>query len=117
MKYLGVILDRAMTFGEHVKAATTKADNLAMKMARLMPNVRGPSSMKRIVLAEVVHTVLLYGEEIWHSALEMEWATRKLESVQRRLALRVCSGYRTMSVQAAQVIAGLIPIDLHGRLD
>ena len=33
-------------------------------------------------------------------------------SVQRRVALRVCRGYRTLSAEAAQVLASLIPIDL-----
>ena len=35
-----------------------------------------------------------------------------MEGEQRRGALRICSAYRTVSAVAAQVIAGVIPIDL-----
>lgn len=54
----------------------------------------------------------MYGAEIWGVATKKEWARNMLNAVQRRIAFRVVSGYRTVSTSAAQVIAALIPIDL-----
>ena len=35
-----------------------------------------------------------------------------LARVQRKLALRICSAYRTVSLEAVQVLAGLVPLEL-----
>ena len=37
---------------------------------------------------------------------------QKLEVVQRKMAIRICTVYRTVSLEAAQVVSGSIPIDL-----
>lgn len=77
-----------------------------------MTNTTGPRAKKRRVLLEVVHSVLLYGAEIWAQTLRQKTYRRKLASVQRRGALRVTCAYRTVSEAAVLVIAGAPPIDL-----
>ncbi|XP_076303040.1 uncharacterized protein LOC143221489 [Lasioglossum baleicum] len=55
----------------------------------------------------------LYRAPVWAADL---MASRKscarLASVWRRLAIRVVWGYRTLSHEAASVLAGLLPLDL-----
>ena len=72
IKYLGITLDRKMTFGEHIKKAADKAAVVTGRLSRLMANIGGPSASKRCLLMTVTHSVLLYGAEIWGDALELE---------------------------------------------
>ncbi|KAG8227568.1 hypothetical protein J437_LFUL000668 [Ladona fulva] len=60
----------------------------------------------------VVESQLLYGAEIWASALNTAKYRNRITVVQRRGALRVACSYQTVSEAAVLVIAGMIPIDL-----
>lgn len=112
LRYLGIKLDAKLTYWAHIQGASDKAATMAAKLSRLMPNVAGPRSSKRRILMSVVHSILLYGAEIWADALEVERNRKKMASVQRRSALRTASAYRTVSEAAVLVVAGVIPIDL-----
>lgn len=112
VKYLGILIDRKMTFFDQIKKTADKAEEGIMALSRLMANVSGPRSSKRRLLMGAVQSVLLYGSEIWADALEKQSYRNKLARVQRRGALRVASAYRTVSEPAVLLIAGVIPIDL-----
>nr|XP_023027791.1 uncharacterized protein LOC111515824 [Leptinotarsa decemlineata] len=77
-----------------------------------MPNIRGPDSDKRAVLGGVVQFILLYGAPIWYLAMRMEKYRQILTKTQRKSLVRIISAYRTVSAEAAQVVARMIPIDL-----
>lgn len=113
VKYLGVWLDKARNFLPHVHEAVTKATRTCQTLSRLMANVGGPRSSKRKCLASVVASVALYAAPVWHGALEkFACARESLQRVSRLAALRVCSGYRTVSAEAAEVVAGVRPLGL-----
>lgn len=44
VKYLGVTLDEGLYFGPHVKKTAEKAEKSVTMLARLMPNIGGPSA-------------------------------------------------------------------------
>ena len=77
-----------------------------------MLNARGPRQKRRQLLAGVAKSVIMYAAPVWSDALSCDTYARELRSVYRRLCLRVCSAFRTVSEDAALVIAGLHPIDL-----
>lgn len=112
VKYLGVQLDAGLRYEEHTKIAAEKAATAAAALARLMPNIGGPSELKRRLLNSVVHAKILYGAEVWGGAVERATVRRRLATVQRRSVLRVISAYRTVSESAALVLASTPPIDL-----
>ncbi len=58
------------------------------------------------------YSILLYGAEIWADALDAKAYSKRLTDVQRQGALRIACAYRTVSLVAVQVVAGVIPIDL-----
>ena len=115
IKYLGVHFDKDMKMTEHVRRVTARANEVAAKLAILMPNIGGPRASKRRVISSAATSVILYGTPIWGRVLKHEKYRKMLGSVQRKLALGIGSAYRTVSLEAAQVLSGLIPIDLQVR--
>ena len=85
-KYLGVQLDRRLSFGERLQIATAKAIQSGATLTRLMPNIVGPREAERRVVASVVNSKLLYSAPIWTSALKNHATLKKLFSAQRCVA-------------------------------
>ncbi|VVC33691.1 Reverse transcriptase domain [Cinara cedri] len=113
VRYLGVEIDQRLTFTGHVGRVAKAAAETAMAICRLMPNVGGPSAAKRRLLGTVVQSKLLYAAPIWaDTAFSSERNRGVANRQQRRVALRVIRAYRTVSDQAAMVLAELPPIDL-----
>jgi len=112
IKYLGVWLDTKLTFAEHVNQIVQKAGKTTTALMSLMPNIGGPRASRRKLLASVVHSQILYAAPVWHRIIENKKLISRLNSIQRVLCIRVCSGYRTVSLAATGVIAGIPPIGL-----
>lgn len=112
VKYLGVHIDRHLNFGAHIQEICNKAERVASALLRLMPNIGGPSSSKRKVLANVVNSTVQYAASVWHRGLAMRKWRERVTSVQRKAALRVSMAYRTVSTCAVLVVAGMIPLHL-----
>lgn len=113
MKYLGVIVDRKWSFGDHMEYATKKANAVASALGSLMPNMKGPNTRVRRLYASVVQSVLLYAVPAWHMVFlrsRTRWAA--MMAVQRRTGIRVVAGYRTISEHAACLLGGIPPLDL-----
>lgn len=112
LKYLGIVIDDRLSFKNHVRHASEKASRTSMALSWMMPNVGGPKSGKRRLLSGVTTSVLLYGAPIWSSALAVADNRRCMASVHRLGALRTISAFRTVSAQAAGVLAGRMPIHI-----
>ena len=61
LKYLGVVFDKDLQMTEHVKQMTVRANDVATKLARLMPNNSGPRFSKSRVICGAVSSIVLYG--------------------------------------------------------
>lgn len=110
VKYLGVILDKGMTYGPRIKAASAKAAAVSAQLARLMPRTRGCGERRRKLLATVATSVALYAAPVWGEAVGRVCRNQKrLEGAQRTSAVRVCRAYRTVSSPALFVIARTVP--------
>ena len=98
---------------EHVRCVVKRASEVATSLFRVMLNIGGPRSSKRRVVGGVINSIILYGARVWHRVLRYEKYRNMSLQVQRRVAPRVCSAYRTVSTEAVLVvIAGFIPINL-----
>jgi hypothetical protein len=115
VRYLGIRIDRAMTFGPHVEEVAAKAEKMTGSLGRIMPNLGGARSTRRKLLSSVVHSKLLYGAAVWSQALKTKKNIEVLTTVQRRVLLRIASGYRTISAVALQVITGVLPVEVQVR--
>lgn len=113
-RYLGVYLDRGLRGTHHVKMATTKAAKAANAIAKILPNVCGPSrASKRRLVMSVAESIALYGASVWFSPATSARTKRDLlRRTQRIAALRIIQAFRTVSTSAALVLAGTPPWDL-----
>ncbi|KAL4096908.1 hypothetical protein QTP88_021783 [Uroleucon formosanum] len=113
--YLGVILDKRLTFAAHAITVVTKAARSAAALSR--HNIGGPAQWKRRLLASVVESQLLDATPVWIPAIVEVARTRSiLIRPQRSAALRVIRSYRTVSDEAALVLACMLPANLLGHL-
>ena len=111
-KYLGIHLDKDMRMTTHVKLATQKALQKQVALAKIMPRVGGPSSGRRMLLAAVVQSVLLYGAPTWEVTLKHKKYVNLIRTVERKMSVGVTSAYRTVATDAIGVIARCPPYDL-----
>ncbi|XP_074107211.1 uncharacterized protein LOC141532657 [Cotesia typhae] len=89
LRYLGVVVDKKLSFREHLENACMKANEGVFNLSRIMANTVGPRTRKR-----------------------RKTYRRKIAAAQRRGVLRVTCAYRTVLEAAVLVIAGAAPIDL-----
>ena len=115
IKYLGVMLDKNLQFGKHLMYQIAKANKAAKDLARLMPRMSGPSDKKRILLANVAYSIIMYAVEAWHGVLDIQKYRRIAERTQKTLCLSISRAYRTAGVEALRVITRTIPIHLSAR--
>ncbi|MEW8546772.1 MAG: reverse transcriptase family protein, partial [Candidatus Thiodiazotropha sp.] len=106
-KLLGVILDERLTFQDHVKMVEHKAQKVISSL-----NILGrtehidPVNMVRLYKSIVVPQ-LEYASPVWQSG-----HCEALDKVQRR-GLAICLGVpATASLEALEVEAGVLPLDL-----
>lgn len=113
MKYLGILIDDKLTFIKHMKYLNEKVAKVTRALGRLMPNVRGPCERKRILYAHTISSVVLYGSPVWAiQASKSREIQRMLKSMQRKIATRVISAYRTISFDASTILARMPPYHL-----
>ncbi|KMQ92774.1 reverse transcriptase [Lasius niger] len=113
IKYLGVIIDVNWSFFDHFRYTEEKANKVVRALNRLMPNLRGPDERRRRLFANVVLSVILYGAPVWGDVIVKKSCVQPaLYRHQRTIAQRVISAYRTVSNNAALLLARLPPIKL-----
>lgn len=104
------MIDDGLNFKSQVDYACEKAAKAITRLSWIMPNNCGPRSSKRRLLASVCSSILRYGGPAWKEALKVKRNRMQLNKTFRIAAIRVTSAYRTISLDAVCVIAGMIPI-------
>ncbi|XP_063372175.1 uncharacterized protein LOC134660374 [Cydia amplana] len=113
--YLGVVLDSKWNFCAHFERLAPKLLRAASAFGRILPNLGGPKASRRRLYMGVVKSMALYGAPVWANALNTQNIAR-LRRPQRAMAVRVIRGYRTISTEAACVLACSLPWDLDARV-
>lgn len=113
MKYLGVILDEKLTFIPHVKYICSKAEKFLGKLQGLIRNTTGPPQHKRRLYMSVINSILLYAAPVWATEINRVKERRKIfNNINRLTAMRTIRAYRTISMDAAMILAGTPPTDI-----
>jgi hypothetical protein len=112
MKYLGVVVDRRWNFSAHLQERARKAEAVGRMLGVLMPNLRGPTEATRKLYVAVMHSVALYACPAWATQARARMGWQSLRRVQRAMAIRSIAAYRTISYEAASILARIPPIHL-----
>ncbi|XP_037301216.1 uncharacterized protein LOC119191414 [Manduca sexta] len=105
-----------LTFNTHVSEVCRKAVafyNKLSRAARLQWGL-GPDVIKLLYTA-VVEPVVLYGASVWAPASRKLGVRKQLAVVQRGFAQKLTKAYRTVSLNSALLLAGILPLDIRAR--
>lgn len=116
VKYLGVTIDKRLSFTRHIRAATEKASKISNNLNRIMPRTYGAGEGKRKLLAKIAESIISYGAPVWGESLKIKQNTKNLGKAQRATAIRVSRAYRTVSSEVLMVIGRCIPWDIKSEL-
>ena len=112
IRYLEVMIDSRLNFKAQVEHASAKTATVGRTLSRLIPNVGGLKQKRRALLTLVTTSVMTYGIAIWADVLAIQESYKNVASAHGISALRTASAFRTISREAADVIAGLMPIQV-----
>lgn len=113
IKLLGLTIDKKLTFNSHVSRICKKAANLYKQLAKAAKIEWGLSpEIIRTIYVAVVEPVVLYASSVWAPAADKALVKKQLYAIQRGFAQKICKSYRTVSLNAALVLARLLPLDL-----
>lgn len=113
MKILGVVIDENLKFTSHLTQVLAKASRVYLNMTRIAKVTWGaePEILREIFL-RAIEPMVTYACTIWSNALEYRESIRKLEQFQRKFVNKIAKAYRTVTLEASQAIANIIPLDL-----
>ena len=110
-RYLGVILDRHLTYSEHISHIVAKTKRSIFMLRNLVYRKFGPSpKLMRLCYTIVARTKLSYACHIWQHA---KGDHEDLVKCQRLAMLTMAPTGRSMPTIGLEVIWGITPIHLH----
>ncbi|CAK1541875.1 unnamed protein product [Leptosia nina] len=113
IKYLGVIIDRKLTFKKHINHITQKAQNIFNKLCNFIRPTWGIHTENiKIIYHMVIVPTITYAAGVWGKAANTKTNKNKLLSIQRRFAIKAIRGFRTISTNAALALAEFLPLDI-----
>ncbi|KAH8304870.1 hypothetical protein KR059_003005, partial [Drosophila kikkawai] len=92
------------------EASVQTEPGTAGALSRMLPNTRGPRQYTRKLLSSVVTAQILYAAPVWAEAASVKSYMRGVEATYRVCAIRIACSFRTISEDAALVIAGQVPL-------
>jgi ribonuclease HI len=114
LKYLGVWFDEHLSWAHHITTICGKASQLVHALSRSAKVYWGVGTEALgTIYRGAVLPVLSYAVPVWGEALRRAYNVRKVRAVQRKMALRAIKGYRTISHEAASLIAGFMPVEIY----
>lgn len=113
VKILGLVIDNKLTFNSHVSQVCKKALNIYKQLARAARISWGLNSETiRTIYVAVIEPIIMYASSAWAAAAKKITVQNYLNAVQRGFAQKICKAYRTVSLNAALILTGLLPLDL-----
>ena len=114
--YLGLLVNKKLNWTNNIVSRCLKAKQYIFKIRRFVHSTWGiDGKILRMLYRSVVEPTILYGSPIWLRATYSQTLTQKLRSLQRLKALTIIRAYRTVSTNAAIVLAQLLPLDLRAQ--
>ena len=114
VKYLGVILDKSMSWSKHIEVKTSKACIAYWQCRRAIGRTWGLSPKTILWLyTTVIRPMLCYGALVWWPRTRLDTAAMRLGHIQRMICLGVTGAMRTTPTAAIEVALQLPPLHLY----
>ena len=97
LRYLRVIIDVKLNFKTNIENVCEKASRLNTALSRFVSNI---NQTKRLLLAQVTQSIMMYAAPVWRTALDFRTYAKTL------IRLSALSAFRTASYKAIGVISG-----------
>jgi len=112
-KYLGIYIDRNLSFIPHVQHLRDKIIALSGILRKSIHEEWGLRRKAYMLLYKGLYVpAIVYGAVAWYERASHSHVDRILSSIQRRLLISMTRACRTASTAAMQVIAGCMPLKL-----
>lgn len=113
IKYLGVIIDNHLTWYDHIRYAAGKAKAALPTLTAVCTNTFGYSyQARRVMVLGCMLSQFLYCSSVWYHRLPLRTNRTVVLSLQRVACILISRSYRTISTEAALLLANLPPWDL-----
>lgn len=111
VRMLGIDVDNKLSFNNHVQQQCFKAKKLLLQLNSYCSHTWGlSSSCLKLVYTAIIEPVILYGCFIWCTALKKQSVQKQLKSIQRKCAIMIVKGLKTMSYDSSIYLSRLPPI-------
>ncbi len=86
-----------------------------MSLLRFVRNNFGlnKNNFLSIIYKAVIQPIIAYGCALWFEKVDLIFFKTILNQIQRLIAIRCCSGYRTIASDAAGLLSNFTPLDLY----
>jgi len=112
-RYLGIQLDYKRTYWDHILYVGRKSEDMYTRLRSAYASTWGvKQSTSKIIYHSVFLPRITYAASVWESGTKTKKAIKYLGSKQRRALLSITGAYKTVSTDALQVTAGVMPLDL-----
>lgn len=113
VRYLGVYLDRKLSWKRHIEEKTNKAKISLWQCRRVVGRTWGFSPrIMRWIFTAVVRPMLTYAACVWWHKASGTLPKKLLVGVQRTACLAITGAMKTAPTSALEVLSGLTPIDI-----
>lgn len=112
-RYLGVEVSEGLKIGPHIDRVTVKAKKAFQNFTTVAQanwglNYRTIKALYQGIFVPIVP----YAVGVWYPMVSAQYHKNRLVSAQRLLLIAMTKDYRTVSTEAMQVIAGVLPLGL-----
>lgn len=111
VKFLGVVLDKKLLWGEHVNACVRKALFAFFVIRRTFSSTWGvKTKYVRWLYTSVVRPILTYGCVVWWQRTKLRTVQNELNKFQRLVCVGATGAFRTTPTASLQVLLYLPPL-------
>lgn len=114
VKYLGITLDRKLSWSTHIDNRIKKASITFWQCRRMIGKQWGLSPKITLWLyTAIIRPMFCYGSVVWWTRSNLTTMVSKLQSFQRLACMAITGCMRTTPTAALEVIIGLPPLHLY----
>ena len=96
LRYLEVMIDVKLNFKTNIQKACEKSARVNTALSRIMANIGGPNQTRKLLLAKVTQSIMMFALPVWGTSLSIKTFARAARSLFRLSALTVSAHMRLL---------------------